>query len=355
MLPPPYLHPEIYKVGKCGSFISPFLMYQSRPQLKFMTRQIGRRRDYGRGTLIGAASRAARGVAPYLSTAAAAGLGALRARMNRKTSVPSIISNQHDVSNRYQRRRMPKGRRKKWVNFTRRVQHVELQQQPLQVYTKSTHASGGTAAGAGSNYGFMCGGTTVTSNDELFQIFKGAYNVANAAACSPYRIFVKSLCLDMILSNTGTSVIIFDVYRLACRQTYGSASSLSTQFSQAVGEVQADSTAGTLSVTDVAVTPFDVPNFCSYWKVLSKREVIVGPGNVSTMQIRMAKNRHLEGKTLATAPQAIPGYTEAFFITWHGAPNSTPTWAATSLTISTTTSIHYAIPPGKVTEAGRTG
>lgn len=320
--------------------------------------QLVRRGGYGSGTLIGAASRAARGIAPYVSSAAVAGAAALRASMNKKNSTTqsSIISNQHDVSTRYVKRRMPRYKRKRWTRFVKRVRHVELQQQPLQIYTKTVHNAGSTAAGNGSFFGVMLGGTTASNNnDELFQVFKGAYNLANAAACSAYRIFIKSMCLDVILANTGSSTIIFDVYRVRCRQSWSAADTLSTMFNTTLSEVKADSTTGTISATDAAITPFDNPNFCSYWKVLSKKEVIVSAGNVSTMQIRMAKNRHLEGKVLGTNPQAIPGYTEGFFITWHGAPNATPTWAATGLTISSTTTVHYAIPPGKTTEAGRTG
>jgi len=292
---------------------------------------------------------------PYVAAAASAGAAAFRAR-SKKTITPSMMSAQHDTSTRYRYRRMSKKKRRRWTRFVKRVNHVELQSQPLQIYTKTYHQSLSTAAGNGGVASYMIGGATVSNNDELLQIFKSAYNVANAAAAAPYRIYVKSICLDVILSNTGSSTIIADVYRIRSRQDYSSAVSPSSQLTTALSEIVADSTGlGPPSITDPALTPFDVPNFCSYWKILEKKEVIIGAGSVSTFQMRKPMNKHLEGKMLVSAAQAIPYYTEAYLITWHGAPNATPTFAATGMTMSTTLTVHYAVPPGKTTEAGRTG
>lgn len=314
--------------------------------------QLARRPGYG---ALSAMRRAATGVFPYVASAAAATKAALSATSGKqKTITPPVLSAQYDQSRRYRYKRMPRRKRRIWKRFVNKVNHVSLQQQPLQIYTKTVHNALSTAAGNGGYAGYMIGGVQVGNNDELLQIFKNAYNLLSAAACAGYRIYVKSICLDMILSNTGTSTIIADVYRLRCRKDYSTASQVDTQFTAAIGEIAAPSGGGTVATTDPAITPFDVPNFCSYWKILEKREVIIGAGSVSTFQMRKPMNKHLEGKELATSTQAIPGYTEAYFVTWHGAPNAT-TFAATGMTLSTTLTLHYAIPPGKTAEAGRTG
>lgn len=309
----------------------------------------------GRGTAYNAARAAALTAASYgRPLVAKASRALLKAGVRRLTGIsPMPTSNQHDQAGRYHYRRMPARRRKRWVRFTKRVRHVDLQMQPLQIYAKTSHASGSTLAGQGNIYGYMCGGVTVTGNDEIYQMFRGAYNVASVAECAPYKLYMKSLVMDMQLMNTGTTGVIFDVYRVRCTKAYSSASTLAAQWLAAIAEVAADSTTGTITNTEPALTLFDAPNFLSFWKVLSKREFVVGAGNVCTLQIRKPVNRYIDGKQLATCPQALPGFTEAFVVTWHGMPNSTPSYAATTVTVSTNIVGHYAIPPGKTKEAGR--
>lgn len=294
-----------------------------------------------------------RSAAPYAKKA----YSAIRTIQKRKRTVtPMVSSFQHDNVPRYNYKRMPARKRRVWKRFIKKVRHVDLQMQPLHVYTKKTLNAGTTAANVGNSFGYMIGGTTVTNNDELYQMFKGAYNVASAAACAPYKIYLKSLVLDMMITNTSTTTVILDVYRLQCKKDYATASQLATQFNAAIGEVAADATAGTLTATDISTTVFDAPNFCSYWKVLSKREVILGSGQTTTMQMRKPSNKYIDGKLISQNVQALPGYTEAFFIMWHGAPDATPNFSATAITVGTALVGHYAVPPGSLqTETGRTG
>lgn len=302
--------------------------------------------------------------APYIAGAVATRLRGAFSGSSTRTVGGSVRESpintfQHDALNRYRYKRMPRRKRKRWVRFVRRVNHVELQMQPLQTYSYSGTNNVTFAANSQAYFGYMLGGVNVPNNDELWQIFRGAYNPAALSNAAPYKIYVKSLCLDMQITNTGSYPIILDVYRLRCRQDYGSNVQVDSQFTTAVSEVQYDSTGGSMTATKPQVTVFDVPNFCSYWKVLHKREVIIGAGNTTTMQMRVAKNRHLEGKSLATTQQSIPGYTNAFFIMARGCPSNRGTSGASQLDPGTLSwayqiVVHYAIPPGKITEAGRT-
>lgn len=123
----------------------------------------------------------------------------LRRRTGRRKSgsrMSGVNTFQHDSKGRYGYRRMPAGRRRKWKSFVRKVRHIELGQQPLQIYTNATASNGSTAANAQSYYGYIIGGTQVSGNDELYQTFQQAYNVANVAACVNYRIYIKNICTD---------------------------------------------------------------------------------------------------------------------------------------------------------------
>lgn len=292
-----------------------------------------------------------RAAAPYAKRA----YSALETIRKKRTIAGPVSSFQNDNVPRYRYKRMPAKKRKRWVRFVKRIRHVNLSMQPLQIYTKKVNANSTTLVNVGGSYSYMIGGTTVTLNDEILQMFKGAYAVASADAAKAYKLYLKSLVLDMMITNTGSATAIVDVYRLRYVRDFSSAITVHAQLTQALGEVVADSTTNTLSATDVSVTPFDAPNFCQYWKVVSKREIVMGAGQTATMQIRKPHNKYIDGKVLTTNNQAIPGFSEAFLIMWHGAPTAVPDFAATALSFGTTLVGHYAIPPGKTQEAGRTG
>lgn len=267
-----------------------------------------------------------------------------------------IMSTQHDQITRYRRKRMPRGKRKRWVSFTRKVRHVDLQMQPLQIYTKEGTINLTSAANQSQIWSRMAGGTTVTNNDELFRIFAAQFNTAVLANMVDYRIFVKSLAMDIQLTNNGTTTLIVDVYTLRCRKTFASATDVAGQYNAALTEVAAAPNAGTLSVNGTATTVFDAPNFCEFWQTMRKREVLIGAGVTSTFQIRLPVNKMIEGKVLQSNLQAIPFYTKAMLFDWHGPPNNqgaagAAQFAPTSVTFGYQTVVHYAVVPGTNTKS----
>lgn len=296
---------------------------------------------------------AAAGVANSLGSAYA---GYNMRKRARSESTPSAITTQHDRSNRYSRRRMPRRRRRRWVRFVRQVQAVELSRQPLQFYDFQRSVNGSTVADAQGQTSFMLNGTTVTNNDELWRCFLDAYNLALAADAKNYVLYMKSACLDLQIANTGTNSVILDVYKIVNRKPYSVAVDPASQYATALGELATTTGGGTVTTTKPSLTPFDAPNFCAYWKVMNKTEYILSAGQCMTLQMRIAKNKKLDGKILTTNPQGIPGYTRAFFLQWRGVPINnagTAQLGATAITVSAQWSLKYAIPPGKTQEAGR--
>lgn len=306
----------------------------------------------------GALMRAAAYSSPVLGTAAAAG-GAMMNRIFRRSGAAAgnggrtgpIVSTQRDQATRYRRKRMPRRKRKRWVSFTRKVRHVELQMQPLQIFTKEGVINLTSAAGQSQIWSRMAGGTTVANNDEILRIFAAQYNTTVLSNLVAYRIFIKSLVLDIQLTNNGSTTLIVDVYTLKNRKTFGAAGDVAGQYNAALNEVAAAPNAGTLLVNGTATTVFDAPTFCEFWQTLSKREVLIGAGVTCTFQMRLPVNKMIEGKILQTNLQAIPGYTRAFLFDWHGPPNNQgPSGAAqfapTSVTFGYQTVVHYAVVPG---------
>lgn len=217
----------------------------------------------------------------------------------------SPLTYQHDSALRYRKKRMPRRKRKQWVRFVRKVSAVDLSMQPLQIYTSEGTTNQSSSANQAQVWSRVLGGTQLSGNDEIYQIFQGAYNVANVAACAPYKIFIKSMCLDIQVSNNGSYPVIIDVYTLQSRQKYATASDVGAHFLGALSELQSPAGGGSVTTNKTALTVFDAPNFCSYWKVLQKREVVIGSNNVATFQMRAPVNRHIEGKDLSSAVQCI--------------------------------------------------
>jgi hypothetical protein len=274
-----------------------------------------------------------------------------------KSVESSVVSTQHDVANRYRKKRMPKRRRRQWVGFVKKVRAVELAAQPLQFYGYARLDRTTGAVNVQTYRGYMIGGTTVTNNDELYQIFQQAYNTVSIADAVEHIIYMKSISLDVQVTNTGSAGAVIDVYKLLCRKTFGSASTPDAQFTAALGELAAPSGGGSVTTTNAAITAFDAPNFCSYWKILNKKEILLGAGQVTTMQLRNARNKRIDGKLLTSSPQAVPGYTMCYLFMIRGVPENnagTGRLASTDITFAAQYNLKYAIPPGKTAEAGRT-
>jgi hypothetical protein len=235
----------------------------------------------------------------------------------------------------------------------RRVQGVVAKSQPVQSYNNLTYQNGTTAANKGSTFGYIMGGTDISNNDEIFKAFCALYNQTTLAGITGNSLVIRSICLDFMVTNNGTDPVIVDVYRLKMRKSLPTSTTLSSQFTTCVADVVAspNGTANTLAADDLGITVFDVPTFCRNWQVLEKREMIIGGSNTITLQMRNAKKKYVRGRDVSYNGQGLPGYSEAFFITWHGAPDNSggsgaAQFAATAITVGTSISMKYTQPPG---------
>jgi len=279
---------------------------------------------------------------------------------SRGASDGRAVTFQNDSALRYRRKSMPPRKRKAWKKFTRKVRHVTLQMQPLQIYTRQGTENVTSSVNAGAHWSRMCGGVNVALNNEILQCFLNAYPsfASTASQASELKLFIKSIVLDVQIRNNGEQPIIIDKYHLECRANNPQSQTVHAQYNQALGEVvPLNGTA--LGTTSTALTLFDAPNFLSYWKVMNKREHVIGAGQVCTFQIRMPENKYIDGKMLTTHEQSIPKFTRCMFFTWHGAPANTGSLGAsqfqsTSVTFGWQTVVHFAVPPSStVQEAGQ--
>lgn len=275
-------------------------------------------------------------------------------------------SGNRETVTRYKRKRMPAKRRRRWKRFVRKVDFVNLKGQPLQFYTVSGTASVTASANASTSWGRMLLGMNVSGNDEVWKLFQQAYNDSTVAYATGQKIYLKSACLDLqITNNKGagdatedeTATAIIDVYHLISRNSYGLASTVHQHFTDGLGDIASPSGGGTVSSTSVTLTPFMNPSFCKFWKVLKKTEVQLPTAQTTTMQIRLPKDMWIEGKRVQQNPQALAGRTRAILLIVRGIPRyngTTSEFGSINLTVGYQTSLTYAIPPGKTAESGST-
>lgn len=200
--------------------------------------------------------------------------------------------------------------------FARRVLEVVNGISPLQTYIHDN--CGGvktiTADQVLNDSVELCSLTTGSSNDDIRQCFYSAYTLASDAACAGYKLQFRSAVMDVNWTNTGSGGVVLDVYVLLCRKSYTSASTnVDVQFTSQFAEQ-----AGTVSVTNVAVTPFQNPGFLQFWKIMSHKTVHLKTGEVCNMQIRQNKRKWLDGKMLTQAINGVPGWTKAIFFQMRG-------------------------------------
>lgn len=304
------------------------------------------------------------------SRIAQAGASSFTVTKRKKSVTPSMNTFQNDSNQRYSYHRMPARRRRRWVRAVRRNFHMDMAQQPLQIMSQQCINEASALANQGNAYGKILGGTTFNSvagdtNDEVLNMFQDAYNITGAstdaivAACLPYKIQIKSMCLDMQIFNPGENGVIADIYLLKCRKTHNERQSIQAHYSEALADVAAVPRAGAteLALSDPGLTPFDAPDFCSIWKVLRKTECIIGAGQTVTKQIRSPGNRMVDGRRLTDHPMCLKG-SLALLVTFHGTPNEdvgggNPGLSAPYLIFTSQIVCHYAVPPGSLTkEAG---
>lgn len=272
--------------------------------------------------------------------------------LSKRSTDSGPITTQYDLSRRYRRKPMPKYKRKRWVGFTKRVRHVMLQQQALSSYTYDFASLVSWAIDNQATFGWMLGGVNAPNNDEIFQAFRSAYGTGlTITTVDDYKLFIKSMSMDIQIRNTGTSAAILDVYTCLARSSENTAGErVDTQYLRLYSE-QIGGSLGSPNPANPASTPFQNPLWCSKWKIINKKEILLGAGSVTTMQLRNAANKMFYGKTLESNNSYIPGYTRCYLFQIRGVPEADGLFgrlAAGSIAVGCQWTVVYALPPGEI-------
>lgn len=244
---------------------------------------------------------------------------------------------------------MPKYRRRRWRKFTNKVKHVMLQMNALSTYTVDITQNYSWTANTQTTFGWMLGGTTTTNNDELFQVFREAYGSGlTTGTVDDYKLFIKAIVQDIQISNTGSAGAIVDVYTIIARKSDNVNENLGSQYTRLYAEIAGAQVTGG-NANSPASTPFQNGLFLQKWKILNKKEILLGVGQSTTMQMRNAANRVMQGKYIESNPSYIPGYTRAYLFQVRGVPRDvagTSDLAPGQVTLARQLTLTYGIPPG---------
>lgn len=251
-----------------------------------------------------------------------------------------FVSTQKDSTLRYVAKpRSRKGRTRAKIakRFKRRVQNVIYNSKNVNYWASDDGGAIKTAAVNTQNVdGAGLGGMTQNQFDEVLQAFRVAYNKPNAteADVKDFRVQIKSMCLDIQITNTGAAPIIFDAYQWVLRKNYIAAERPDVAFTNtwadtaavrvgtnsSVGGNAGDGTAYTRILTNPSVTPFQNHRWCEYHKVLSKRQFVIGVGQIITIQLKQNRPKMLSGRVLDIYRYGIPGWTKGYLFFYKGAP-----------------------------------
>lgn len=300
-----------------------------------------------------------------------------RGRYGRRKPRGSMVSTeQRDTSMRYIKSRMPRYKRRQWKSFTNKFTAALLRTQPLQsaVYNDFQLVKSGTLAAPGTAVAhlpaiFSCalycinaapftdGGATPTyrysetADGELRDVFSSAYG--GLTALDSQKLMFRTAVMDITIANNGTAnldMVFLDCYKVINKYDNNTNTLIRTDFQTNLTEQ--DTSGLSLAWPNLAITPFQNPNFCRRWKILSKRTIVIQPNDTVQLQLRDPKNRWISGKIMNITTGYYPRVGYGYLFIARGSPNATlPTnplqgsSRPVSLTVTVNKTYQYYKPP----------
>lgn len=258
------------------------------------------RNIFGKALRYGASAVASQSAKRFVNTATQT--------MTRSSGAQNMTTNQYDTVSQYRYKRMPKGKRRRWVKkvkanaamdyalaATRTVVYNASLEMPIRHTTGftqgiiATHLYGLNGDGGGINgYTWEFG-----QSDLNYLVSTDPAIIPPSGKLNKFRF--NSAVLDITCRNSSEANLGLEVDLYVI--TYKTESEYRSFYRLHLGAVSAlnDSTGATgttnLSLEKRGVTPFDITTMASFGvKILSKRKIFLPNGQTFTYQIRDPKN-----------------------------------------------------------------
>lgn len=273
-------------------------------------------RRYGRMV-----SRAAPYIAPALQLRSGLklrGPGSRTMTKTKKGSDTGFTSRQHDMRTQYVKKRMPRGKRKRWVSFVKKVNAVSDNDRGVTtiLFNKRGSISTPSTAGADNIPQQAVAETHLYGNSGVDQlsginnmkiglgdigyIFTYDNNVAGASNFTKKMRF-HSAVMDVSVRNPMDKIMELDCYEIGYHKSSTSLPELQGVLTSGTTTAATAATLPLLGATTIninyrGVTPFELGPGISEGKIriLKKTKYFVGPGEVITRQLRDPRNRYFD-------------------------------------------------------------
>jgi hypothetical protein len=239
-------------------------------------------------------------------------------RAGTRDSAP--LTTQSDSRTYYRKRRRRNTRRvKRGRRFSRAVARYENRQLGARIHVQKGFITTAAAADAGTTFTAILGmvqddGTQLpTLNDIITQM-----NAGNLSSSLNKHTYLSSGCLDisLIAAAANTAPIDLDCYLCYCKRDIPLAlvtsnlhnfiSTLSTTALTDAGVIPATDVGvvvgrvvNTFSAASIGWTPFSCPRFGQYFSVVSKKKILMTPGQSTHLQLKKNWRRTLRNATIA--------------------------------------------------------
>lgn len=270
----------------------------------------------------------------------------------KKTPTESVVTSQYDYRQQYKKKKRYVPRRAKV--FRRRVKSVIFKELGSNQYIFRAHRNPTWVAGRQSVSGITLlglAGDRDTENNDLNDVFESGLITSSSISLSLRRaaqenskLVITNHCIDFIFRNGQTTQTMdLDVYVLYCRKDVPRAATASGSVSGtleamweniASNQRNAEGTALTsILPSSMGLTPFQLPQFCSYWTVASKKKFILGPGVTANYQYKSSRPKTVSGRDVTAESSdlsvlyAKKGVTVGFLFIVNNVTNGT-TWPA---------------------------
>lgn len=298
--------------------------------------------------------------------------GSQRARTTgRRTTAPGPVTFQRDVSTVYRRKRMSRGKKKRWIRMKRNVNSVINKRLATNVL-HLTDAMPLVAASSEGGQGYY-GGLTLLDSSVRARVQEAVDRYApptGAGIVTPTAYRRKHVIVGMmnnltIKNASSAGVAYIDLYYWRAKKNCAIGDYPNIEDLWITGfQVNAYNNAGTgsttVAATDYGVTPWANPGWRQYIQVYMKRRIRLAAGSDTELSLRTGKDFYSPGEVLMDQLSLIRGKTEGIFVVFAGDPYvvtdpSTTTRArAQRLVMSRVRTLYYKVMEGSLPTAGET-
>lgn len=258
---------------------------------------------------------------------------------SRKTHT-NATTGQHDIARQYNRKKMPKRKKKAWVKFSKKVGAVLNKQLNSRLVLLNDYNRVNTLVDTQGIAGIELNGvesaTNTFGNNDLARIA-----TADALWTVATNIRIESCCLDITVTNVNTIAAEIDVYEYYYRKD-NTAADLATWMTSLL---TTSPNVGTgLTIGTVGLTPFQVPGLGLWVRFTKKTKFFVAAGGTMTYQKRTARNYMFKTQEFIAGTNLHKrGLTQGLLFVQKGIPTATNGAGTTDLAYGATRTYNYKL------------